>query len=226
MKKHIQLSGSIAKKETLVPIQSNVLENTSVAEAALPYANYYGQLPSKAKPNSLFLFTTKFYFLEDILNRAQRIDACLIEKINIASAIIEYKNKQYSAIRIKHFPDYNQISNLQSCLIKQGIEFAPKIHLQGEVIAHINKLFSLEELEADFFKDNQEENKGYFIYGNRMSTEEFELLMKKVKNNGNCKLFDAVRGTILRNGKVFEIVRVFSEGLDLALLKCVKNQIA
>ena len=54
--KTVTYCGSITKKESLIPLESHILENTWVAEANFPYANYYGQVPAKPKPNSLFLF--------------------------------------------------------------------------------------------------------------------------------------------------------------------------
>jgi hypothetical protein len=224
MKNIVYLSGSISKKEVLIPLQSNILKNTFVAEAAYPYANYYGRVPLKPKPNSLFLLTKKFYFLEEILSSAQNIEHCLLENINIAASFIEFNKKQFPAIRIKNFPNYDQLASLQSCLVEFGIEFAPQIRIEGEIRARINKLFELKELETDFYMDTIEENKGYFIHHGKLSPEAFEDTVSKIRNNGTCKLFDAVQGEILKDGKVYEFVRIFAEGLDISLLKCVRNQ--
>uniref|UniRef100_UPI0032179706 hypothetical protein n=1 Tax=uncultured Draconibacterium sp. TaxID=1573823 RepID=UPI0032179706 len=224
MKEVIHFTGTICKKETLEPINTNTLENTIVSEATSPYANYYGQLPQKAKPNSIFLFTAKFYFLEEILSSAKSMESCLLDNINIASAVIEFKNKQFAAIRIKNFPDYRQLVKLQKCLSEQGIEFLDKFHLAGEVDVKINKHFTLEEPEGGFFFDLAEENKGYFTHQSRVSCEDFKRIITQVKNNGNCKLFDAVHGEVLKDGKVTEIVRIFSEGINLDLLKCIKKE--
>lgn len=139
MKHQLTLSGTIRKKETLEPIINNVIANTSVSEATNPYANYYGQLPQKAKPNSLFFHTQQFFFLEDILSLSSQIESCLHEKINLACALITYNNRQYPAIRIKNFPNYSLIKNLQQCLIAQGIEFSSQVRLQGEFQVVIKK---------------------------------------------------------------------------------------
>ncbi|MEN8118121.1 MAG: hypothetical protein ABFS16_14145 [Bacteroidota bacterium] len=224
MEKLINVTGSIAKTEKLVPVKANILENTCVAEATSPYAHYYGQVPQKPKPNSLFLFTTKFYFLEEIMGFAQAVEKCLLEKINIASAVLELKGKQYPAIRIKNFPDYSQLPSLQSCLTSQGVEFTPKLNLQGELKSRISKLFVLKELAPGFYSDATEENKGYFTIDKKLSTADFESILMRIRNNSVCKLFDAEHGEILNNGEVIEIVRVFAESLELPLIKCVKEQ--
>ncbi|MCY1720569.1 hypothetical protein OU798_09465 [Prolixibacteraceae bacterium Z1-6] len=224
MKKVVHFPGLICKKETLEPIKTNTLENTIVSEATSPYANYYGELPRKAKPNSIFLFTTRFYFLEEILGCAKSIESCSLDAVNIASATVDYRNKQYPAIRIKNFPDYKELVTLQKCMAEQGIKFLNNFHLDGEVNVKINKLFTLEELGNGYYIDLVEENKGYFTHPSRISCDDFQQIIRQVKNNGNCKLFDAVHGEILMEGKLIELVRVFSEGLNQELLECIKKE--
>lgn len=55
--------------------------------------------------------------------------------------------------------------------------------------------------------------------------ENFEQLMNKVWNNSNCQFFDAAMGGIIIEGKVEEMVRVYSDKLDTNLLECVKNEL-
>lgn len=224
MIKSIHLNGVISKKEKLVSLPVSNLPNVSVAEASSPYANYYGQVPRRAKPNSLFLFTSEFYFLSEIISYAQKVEKCLLDRINIASAVLHFRNKQFSAIRLKNFPDYKQLANVQDCMNKQGIVFLNKINIEGEVLAKISKLFKLEEVDTGFYMDLVEDHKGYFTHQSRIDSDNFNQLMRQIKNNGNCKLFDAVQGELLLNGSIVEIVRIYSEGLDLELLKCIKKE--
>ena len=221
----IKVCGSITKTESLIPIQSNILEDTWVAEANLPYAHYYGHMPEKAKPNSLFLFTERFYSLEEVLRFPHGIDRCYTEELNIASATLEHQNKQYPAIRIKNFPDYEHLHLLQNCLALQGVLFAKKVHFITEVKAVISKCFELEELDEGIYLDQTEENKGYLFVQKRIDRDNFDKLILKIKNNSNCRFFDAVPGGFIMNSKSTDMVRIFSEGLDLELLKCIKYQL-
>ena len=223
MRHQLTLSGTIRKKETLEPIMGNVIANTSVCEASNPYANYYGRLPQKAKPNSLFFHTQQFLFLEDILYLSSQIEKCLHEKINLACALITYNNKQYPAIRIKNFPNYSLIKDLQQCLVTQGIEFSPQVRLQGEFQVVIKKLFVVEEVDNGIYFDTIEENKGYFINEKQYPHEPFDEIIKRIKNNRNCKLFDAVEGNFLIDGTIKNIIRIYSEGLNTQLLQNIKN---
>ncbi|MDB4583123.1 hypothetical protein N9164_08225 [Draconibacterium sp.] len=223
--KTLTYCGSITKRELLIPLDSHILENTWVAEANFPYANYYGQIPSKPKPNSLFLFTDRFYSLEEVLWFSNGFDTCYSEKLNIASAILEFQNKQHPAIRLKNFPNYEQLHMLQKCLVQLGIVFSKKTPLVTDSKVVINKCFELQELEEGLFLDKLEENKGYITFQKRINRGNFGEIVAKIRNNSNCSLFDAVPGGFIINSHSVDFIRVFSENLDLELLKCIKNQI-
>ncbi|MDX8339469.1 hypothetical protein SLH46_09770 [Draconibacterium sp. IB214405] len=224
MKNTIQVNGIIYKYEKLVQIPLNTPYNVYIAEASTPYADYYGQVPRMAKPNSIFLFTKNFYFLEELICYSSTIEKCLLEHINIASAVVESGGKQYPAIRIKDFPDYSQLVKLQDCLTKNNVEFTDKLSFDGEVKTKVSKPFILEELEPDFYMDQVEEHKGYIVINRHFNAEEFESAIKQIRYNGVCKLFDAEQGELYYDGKLVHIVRIFSEALDLAMLKCLQKE--
>lgn len=219
----LNVCGSITKKESLVPVTSNILEHTWVEEANLPYANYYGQVPEKPKSNSLFLFTSKYYSLEEILYSVQNITSCFNLKLNVASATLEINNKQYPAIRVKNFPDYKQLHLLQKCFMQQGILWAQKIHLITEAKAIINKCFELEQIEENIYIDLVEENKGYIFIENYIDRNNFDQTILKIKRNSNCMFFDAVPGGLIIDSQSKNIVRIFSEHLKHELLRCIKD---
>jgi len=102
-KQLIQICGLIIKKESIAPITTNIVKNTSVAEADKPYSNYYGVAPFNmpTKPNSLFLFTVPYYSLQEVLRFAKLIDLTCMEKLNIAVSVLDFGTDHYPAIRIK-----------------------------------------------------------------------------------------------------------------------------
>ena len=109
----IETIGSITKKESLINYVGEKMKNTTVLEADKPYSDYYGQTPRKTGPHSLFLVTENTYALEEALRFTQNIGMCSKYHINAASAAIYYPDLTVSAIRIRNFPDYNQIHLLQ-----------------------------------------------------------------------------------------------------------------
>jgi hypothetical protein len=227
MKKNrtIRVCGSIIKKESLVPLRVNHMENTVVAEANLPYSNYYGNVPQNPKPNSLFLFTACFYTLEEVLRFAQKTDSCLMQNINLATAVINFKNNRYPAIRIKNFPDYEHLPEIQKCLMEQGVEFARKVQLEKEAEMRINKCFVLEKIEKGLYMDKVEKDKGYVLVNKLLTMDEFEELIILVRNNSFCHLFDAVKCSVIIHSEVRELIRIYAENLNVSLLKCISEEV-
>lgn len=224
MENIVKVSGLIVKSEKLIPVDIETSDHACIAEASNPYANYYGQVPQKAAPNSLFFFTQRFYYLEEIKGLAHRVKRCLSEKINLASATIDHKDKHYPAIRIKHFPDYKQLPDLHSCLYTQRVKFAQKPLILGEVTTRISKFFTLKETEPGFFMDGDEENEGYFTHTKEISGNDLISVINRIRNSTDCKLFDAAYGAFIYNGEVTPMIRIYAEGIDLALLKCIKKE--
>ena len=221
----IQVCGSVIKNESIVPLHSNVLESTSVAEANEPYFSYYGSVPKNSVPNSLFLFTVPFYTLEEVLRFIQRSDACFKERINVASAVLDFGQSQYAAIRIKNFPDYKHLSQLQNCFEKAGVQFSRKAPPSGEAIVRIHKCFVIEKLEKGIYLDLDEVDKGYIQAEKLLTEEEFTEMLTQIRNNSECRLFDAAKCGIILDSEIKEVVRIYSEKLDIALLKCIQQQI-
>lgn len=224
MKNTINLNGIVIKHEKLVQLSLSTPNNVYIAEASSPYADYYGHSPRTATPNSIFLFTKKFHFLEQLMCYTPGIEKCLHERINLASAIVETGDKQFPAIRVKNFPDYSQLVKLQKCLSEKNVNLVEKLHLGEEVKTIVSKVFVLKELEPDYFIDQVEEHKGYFIVDRHFDSEEFDRAITQIRYNGNCKLFDAEQGVLFSNGKLIHIVRIFSEALDLEMLKCLRKE--
>lgn len=224
MNKIIRVPGSIYKSEFLQSVEKTVIENTTVLEATYPYDNYYGQVPQIATPNSIFLLTQQFYFLEEILALISQVSICLQDEIDFATASINYNGRQFPAIRLKHFPDYNRIINLQRCLKAEGVRFILNNQIKGNATSRVQKFFELRELEPAIYIDNTEKNKGYVFCDNQFNLHQFEKTLQQLKNNGKCGLMDVVQGEILIDGILVKIIRVFAEGIGSTTLKCIKAE--
>jgi hypothetical protein len=223
--KTLKVCGSITKKESLAKFTGSVLDHTTVAEADHPYSGYYGRIPDKPKPNSLFLFTERYFTLEEALRLTQNIDICAKNKVNVASAIFLLKNHRVPAIRIRNFPDYQHVGMLQQCYINQGVRFSRKVDLENEAVVTVNKCFLLKSTDDGLYSDKNEKNEGYIKVPKRLELLKFEELFQNVRNNSNCLLFDAAMGGFIIDGFVEDIIRIYSDHLNTDLLKCIKTQI-
>ena len=224
--KKLKVCGSITKKESLAIITSNILEHTIVVEADQPYSNYYGRIPDKPQPNSLFLFTERYFTLEETLRFTQNIDICAENKVNVASAFLQFRHDRVPAIRIKNFPDYQRIKMLQECYVRLGVDFARKVAFEKEAILTVTKYFSLKRIDEGLYLDNNDNNEGYITVPKRLEFPEFLELMGNVRNNSNCMFFDAAMGGLIVDGRVKEMLRIYSGHLDLDLMKCIKQEIS
>lgn len=222
--KILKICGSITKKESLDYFTGDMLENSTVAEANQPYSNYYGQVPDKPRPNSLFLFTSEEYSLEECLRFTQSIDICSRNMVNAASAIVYASKTRMPAIRIRNFPDYQHIRMLQQCYLSLGVNFTKRTLFRKEALIKVNKCFKIKAAEEGFFFDLDDENEGYFTIPYAPEMESFEVLLQNIRNNSSCSLFDAAYGGLIINGKVHDIIRIYSGHIDLNMLKCIRKE--
>ena len=221
----LNVCGSITKNESLLWIKSSILDHTYVAEANMPYASYYGRVPETPQPNSLFLFTERYYTLEESLRFNQRIELCSKNKVNAASALLTFHNSIHPAIRIRNFPDYEHLKMLQKCLLELGIKFARKISRISEADVTVNKCFTLEKEAEGIYLDKTEKNEGYITTGQYLTQHNFEQLMRNVRNNSDCQFFDAAKGGLIINGAVVDMIRIYSEHLEVSLLSCLREEV-
>lgn len=224
-KKPLRVCGSITKRESLALVTGNILDKYMVAEADQPYSGYYGRIPDKPQPNSIFLFTEKYYTLEETLRMTQSIHFCANNKVDVASAVIQFTDNCQPAIRIRHFPDYKHLAMLQKCYVEQGVKFRHKMHMEREAIVTITKSYSLEVVEEGIFLDNDIPTEGYITVPRYLQWPDFEELMQKVWNNSDCLLFDAALGGFIIEGRVTDIFRIYSRHLDAELLRCVRKEV-
>lgn len=222
----LQANGAIIKTESMATITENIMPHTVVVEADRPYSNYYGVAPFNmpTKPNSLFLFTSHYYSLEEVLRFAKLVELSCMQTLNIAVSVLQFKSYHYPAIRIKNFPDYKMIYKLQECFAEQGVEFTTKAHLKDSAIIRTNKCFSLEEIEPNLYIDHLQENTGYIALPKLINEENYLQVISKIRNNTSCPLFDAARGSIILGSEITDIIRIYSGHLDLEMLKCIQEK--
>ncbi len=222
--KIIRVCGSVIKEESVVPLTTNILENTTVAEADFPYSAYYSSHPSIPRPNSLFLFTRYHYTLEEVLRFTKGMAPDLVKSTDVAAAVLDFKHYQYPAIRIKNFPDYKRLPLLQQSLVAKGAEFARTVQMADLAVVRTNKCFVLKEMDKGIYMDMVEKDKGYVTVNYLLSDEEFKTMISEIRNNSNCRLFDAAKCGIILEAEINEVIRIYSEKLDLELLKCLQSQ--
>ena len=222
----IETHGSITKNEILIPIQDKILEGTCVSEAVDSYANYYGESPHLSNPNTLYLFTKRFYSLEDVLKFTCNIENFLksSRRLKVATSVLDFADHYHYALRIKAFPDYEHIHWLQTCYGSEGVLFCRKVHLLESAEVTTFKRFRLVKLHEGIYLDKNNKHKAYIDISRQINKDEFSNVITYISNNTICELFDAAIGTIYIDTNLINIVRIYSENLNDALLRCIKKQ--
>ncbi len=225
-KQLIHVCGSIIKEESIAPITVNIAKNTFVAEANMPYSDYFGVAPfnMQTKPNSLFLFTLPYYSLQEVLRFAKLIDLSCMQTLNIAVSVLDFTNDHYPAIRIKNFPDYAMINKLQECFIEQGVVFAKNVHIGKKAIIRTNKCFSLEEVGKNIYIDHLQEKTAYIALSKLINHEYYSHVIADIRNNTSSAMFDAARGAIILDSEITDIIRIYSGQTDVEMLKRIQDK--
>lgn len=216
--------GSLIKEETLVSIEKKILPNTFVLEATDPfpgYYEYYQGIPKDVRPYYIYFVTDRKYNLEEFTRITQNIMSVFGHRFHAAIGTIKIYNETYPIIRIRRLTEYDQIKELQSCYVKEGIRFRsqPGTPVKVKAIIFLDKFFALDKLEEGYFFDHVEPNHGYFIIPKNITWKQFELITKQVKYNIELLHFDASKGIFYENFKVYDMIRVYAENLTLELLK-------
>lgn len=218
--------GSIVKEESIVPVTSHIVTHTVVAEANKPYSDYYGIAPFNklSKPYSLFLFTLEYYTLEEALRFASLIDMCCTLNLNIAVSVLNFGTENHPAIRIKNFPDYQKIETLQQCFMEQGVKFPRKVELKEKAVIKTSKCFTLENIGDNLYLDHKQTTTGYIALPGLVGNKDYKEVINSIRNNLNSPLFDAARCTLILDGKVTDVVRIYSEQINPDLLRMIQKQ--
>jgi hypothetical protein len=224
--KIILTKGSITKDVKLSKVERHVQNHTYVSEEVDPYADYYGQFPRTAKPNSLFFFTKPFYTLEKLLIMKENCKDFFgyTKNLDIATAILDFTDHYHYAIRVDDFPDYEHIQWFQTCYRYEGVKFCNKVHITEKARVTVFKNLDLEKLQEGIFIDRKKPHKGYIIIPGPIDISEFKDFLVDIRNNNDCELFDAAIGTIDLELETRDMVRIYSENLNIKQLVCIKKK--
>ncbi len=219
--KQFEVFGTLTKTETVFTIDQKNLPGTLVFEALKPFPDYYYDSPMSAKPMYLYLALEEQYALEDILRASQKIQLDFKSPFDAGKGFLRVFDEKYDVLRVRHLKDYNLLDKLQKSFEEKGFRFLRKSkkYKDEEVKIRINKFFSLEEIGENIFLDKREENHAYLKIPHHLNWDEFEVLNNKVKYNWLETKFDAAKGAFYYGGELHEIVRIYSDKMELEYLQ-------
>jgi cell division protein FtsI/penicillin-binding protein 2 len=210
--KRFEVFGTLTKMETVFTIDQKILAGTLVFEALKPFPDYYFDSPMGAKPVYLYLALNEQYTLEDILRASQKVQLEFDATFDAGKGFLQVFDAKYNILRIRHLKDYNLLEKLQLKFTENGIHFLQKTKKYKDELVKIKiiKFFKLKEIADNIFLDKREKNFAYLEIPNHLSWDEFENLNNKVKYNWIESKFDAAVGAFYYNGRLHEMIRIYS----------------
>lgn len=227
--KMIERYGNLLKAEQLVTMDEKIIPNTFVLEAPEPFPgffNYYSESPQDSKPLYVYLVVDQLYTLEQITRARQNIKEYFPSDFDADAGTVTVYNKTYHVIRVRHLKKYDQIKDLQTAFLDEGIEFRkkPAKKIESTAVIRLKKFFKLKEVEKGLYSDEAEKDHGYISLPRFVKWAEFEELTKKVKYNWSGTFFDAALGHFHNNFEIEDMIRIYNPKIDLDLLHKAKQK--
>lgn len=223
--KRFEVFGTLSKNETVFTIDQKIIPGTLVFEALRPFPGYYYDTPLSAKPVYLYLALQEQYTLVDIIRASQKVQLQFTSTFDAGKGFIDIYDEKYNVLRIRHLKDYDLLEKLQRSYEANGIHFLhrSKKYKNEEVKIRIIKFFTLEEIAENIFMDKREKNHAYLQIPRYLTWSEFDEISHKVKYNWVESNFDAAKACFYYEGKLHEVVRIYSTKIEPDYLKKLRE---
>lgn len=224
MSKIIETFGVIDKEEKVESLNENILEDTLVLDLSEPFPGYYGEeFLKKDKPEMVFLILNSACEHDKILRLTKKIKMSISNCFDGAPAEIFILNDKLNTIRIKFIESYDVIKNIQQYYIDEGLKFMKKKNIKANAFIRIYKIFRVEEILDDIYRDIDDANIYYLSIPCKLEWKDFIDITKKVRNNIYNISFDAAIGFFYYD-TITDIIRIYSKKISVSELNLIKKQ--
>ncbi len=220
----IETFGYITKEEKLHTLESDLVKNTFILEAAAPFPGYHGEnVPVSEKPHYLFFVTRKDYGLEKIIRTGVEIKKFFHAPFGARPANLKMYNTDYPAIRINHLESYSLIGELHRWFTDMGIQFMKRKQFDDNSLIRVTKQFRLEEIETGIFRDLEDPLMHYVEIPTHLPWKIFEAITLHIKNNVSNNNFDAATGVLFIRDLV-DVVRIYEKDPGIERLRMLRER--
>ena len=225
-KNNIEVFGTITKKEPVYTINEKIKPGSLVFEAIKPFPGYYHEMPfNNTKPLYMYLALQEHYPLEDIIRATAAVEKIFEEKFEAGKGFLKINDITYNVLRVRHLNNYDQVGKLQEVYEQNGLKFisGQKKTYQDEARIKVVKFFNLETIDEGIYIDNNEEFHAYIELPKYYDWSTFNELTDRVRYNWEESKFDGAAGSFYYNGKMHEVVRIYSNKIDKEYLQKLKK---
>lgn len=216
--------GKLLKREILQVLTSNDYQGSLVLDAPEPFPgcfSYYSDVPVEQIPLFVYLVLDKDYGLESILRASMQVRQDLGIAFSASHAQISIAGKEYFSIRIKHIENYQLLPQMLKAYKEAGLCFKTPTRTEqgGEAYITVTNFFHVTEQENKLYIGKSNQDYGYFQLPKYLDWDDFEALVKEVKNNYHDTYFDVALVQMYEQEEVKDMIRVYHPKMNIELLK-------
>lgn len=225
----IEHYGHLSKAEKVTTLSSNIVPGTLVLEAPEPFPgslSYYSEAPHLSKPLYIYVVLDGFPGLELVASATDKVHKKTPFEFSAAYANIEVNFEQLDTIRIRHLMSFDQIEIVQHAYMEEHLQMKKSIHkLEGNARIELKKLFQLISYPNNLYLDFDEKDHGYITIPEKLKEDEFETMIRRVKNNTFLYNYDFAQAFFYTSNKIIRLLRVYYPEMNIQLLSQVKEAV-
>lgn len=216
---------NLTKNDTVLAIDDKVLPGSLVFDSLNPFPGYYHETPLNVRPIYIYMVLERQYPLEEIIRATQTIEKEYDWNFDAGKGYMTIGSEFLNVIRVRHLPELDMVLKIQEAYVKQGINFRMNKRLKGklETKVKIVKFLNLEKIGEGIYLNADDPTFAYIEMPRYLHHEAFIKVSMDVKYNWEGHEFDAARASFYSSGKLYEVVRIRSDQMDLDYLLKIKK---
>ncbi|NQU88511.1 MAG: hypothetical protein HQ541_22415 [Mariniphaga sp.] len=225
MGKKIEVFSNLIKIEKVEVIKTKIVPGSLVFESKNPFPGYYHETPGSAKESYMYIALSKHHSLEIILRATQKIESEFEGKFDAGKGFLTIVNDLYYVLRLRHFGDYDMVLKIQEAYASVGINLLTHSRKQGIHDAKISivKFINMEEVNSGEYISLGEKYIGFIEIPRFLEWDEFYDVTQQVRYNWTGSEFDAAYGSFQNEGKLKEMVRIYSHKMSPEYLSDIRK---
>lgn len=223
--KKMEVFVNLTKNDTVVAIDEKVLPGSLVFDSLNPFPGYYHETPTSPRPIYIYLVLANQYPLEEIIRATQNIEKEYNWNFDAGKGYMTIGSEFLNVIRLRHLPELDMVAKIQEAYLNQGIHFLMNKKLKGKLEAKVKivKFLVLENIGEGIYINVDDPTFAYVEIPKYLHHEAFIKVSMDVKYNWDGHEFDAARASFYADGKLYEVVRIRSDQMDLEYLSKIRK---
>lgn len=223
--KKMEVFVNLTKNDTVLALDQKILPGSLVFDSLNPFPGYYHETPMSVRPLYLYMILDNQYPLEYIIRATQNIEKEYNWNFDAGKSYLTIGSEFLNAIRLRHLPELDLVVKIQEAYMKQGINFLMTKKMKGKLEAKVKivKFLNLEEIGEGVYLNDDDNTFAYIEIPKYLHQEAFVKVSMDVKYNWDGHEFDAARASFYSHGKLYEVVRIRSDQMDLEYLSEIRK---